>query len=227
MEVKNHLLFYDSGRQVTFKPSPNHGKNYTPKYLIMHYTAADTASSAINWMLDPKAKVSAHLHIDREGNIVQLVHFNVVAWHAGKSYWKGLTGLNSYSIGIELQNTGKQEYTHIQLQVAQEVAKTLVKHYGLEDILGHSDIAPGRKTDPGKQFPMAQFKIASGVGSNDVFKKTKTDLNLRAGAGVGFSVITVLPKGTDVSVISENDGWAKVAVCSNKMLGYVSKSYLE
>jgi len=160
IEIRNHILFID-GKQVDFRQSPNVGGVITPKYLIMHYTAAKTASSAISWMLSKAAEVSAHLHIGRDGSVVQLVKFNVKAWHAGASSWEGLTGLNSYSIGIELQNDSTQDYTPIQLEVSGNIAKALVNKYALKDILGHSDIAPGRKVDPGPKFPMALFKSAA------------------------------------------------------------------
>ena len=159
IEIQNHILFIN-GKSVDYRPSPNHGGIITPEYLIIHYTAAKTANSAINWMLSKDAKVSAHLHIERDGNIVQLVPFNIKAWHAGASSWNGLTGLNSYSIGIELQNDSKEDYTPIQLDVAKDISRLLVTRYCLKDILGHSDISPGRKVDPGIKFPMQLFKSA-------------------------------------------------------------------
>lgn len=226
MEVRNHLLYDEKGRQVTYKSTPNRGGIYVPQYLIIHYDAAANSTSAVNWMLSPKSKVSAHLHIDRSGNVIQLAPFNIVCWHAGQSYWKGLTGLNQYSIGIELQNTGTQEYTPIQLQIAQEVAAALVRYYQLKDILGHSDIAPGRKIDPGKQFPMVQFRLASGVAGNVQIKRTSGTLNLRTGAGTSFPIIIELPKGTEVNIIAESGQWVKVFVCSLKVQGFVNKSYL-
>jgi len=221
MEIKSDRI---SG--FKFVKSPNVGgltKNH--KYIIIHYTAADTASSAIGWMASSESKVSAHLHIDREGEIVQLVDFNKVAWHAGASFWKGINGLNSYSVGIELQNTGKQEYTEKQLESCKDVCKLLVSNYGFEEILGHSDIAPGRKTDPGKQFPMDWLRSeVYGVVSA---KKTTSALNLRSGAGTNFNSLEVLPAGTEVNVLSESNGWANVFICSTKKKGYVSSKYLK
>lgn len=157
IEIRNHILFID-GKQVDYRPSPNIGGVIIPQYLIMHYTAAKTAASAINWMLSPMAKVSAHLHIAKDGHVVQLVPFNIKAWHAGQSAWNGLTGLNSYSIGIELQNDSIEEYPVKQLDITAEISKVIVAKYSLKDVLGHSDIAPGRKIDPGSKFPMKIFK---------------------------------------------------------------------
>lgn len=159
IEIRNHILFID-GKQVDYRPSPNIGGVITPQYVIVHYTAAQTANSAISWMLSKQGGVSAHLHIARDGKVVQLVPFNIKAWHAGVSTWKGLTGLNSHSIGLELQNDSKEDYTPLQLEVTKDITKALVSKYAIKDVLGHSDISPGRKVDPGPKFPMGLFKAA-------------------------------------------------------------------
>lgn len=159
IEIRNHILFID-GKQVDYKPSPNIGGVITPQYLVIHYTAAKTENSAISWMLSKQGQVSAHLHIARDGHVVQLVPFNIKAWHAGQSSWKGLTGLNSYSIGIELQNDSVEDYTVKQLEINAEISKSLVRKYTLKDVVGHSDISPGRKVDPGPKFPMNLFRDA-------------------------------------------------------------------
>lgn len=162
--VKDGIL-YQNGVKVYQRPSPNHGGTIVPRFIIIHYTAAKTAESAISWMVGSKGAqaVSAHLHIDRLGNVVQLVPLTLKAWHAGTSQWKDkkgkmVVGLNSHSIGIELQNAGTEQYTAIQLQQNIDVCKALAAAYPVEEILGHSDIAPGRKVDPGKQFPMIQLR---------------------------------------------------------------------
>lgn len=143
---------------ANYVPTKNVGGKITPIFIVMHYDAASNATSAINWMTNPSSKVSAHLHISRDGVITQLAPFTTKCWHAGESTWKGYTGLNSYSIGIELQNDGKQPYTDKQLEVAEQVCRALVSAYAIKEIVGHSDIAPKRKVDPGKLFPMARFK---------------------------------------------------------------------
>jgi len=224
MEIVNHLL-YNQGKQVTFKQTPNHGGALNPKYLLIHYDASNNATGAISWMLSPTSKVSAHLHIDREGKIVQLAKFNQVCYHAGKSTWDGLNGLNNYSIGIELQNNGVQDYTAIQLAVCLQVSKSLVSHYKLKDVLGHEQVSPKRKIDPGKKFPMAQFRKDSGIGVCDV-TKTTTDLNLREGAGTEFAKLAVLKKDTIVTVKSVSGDWSKVDVVNSNLSGYVASKYL-
>jgi N-acetylmuramoyl-L-alanine amidase len=156
-------VLFQNGVKVTQRPSPNHGGIIVPRFIIMHYTAAKTAESAISWMVSPASKVAAHLHIDRLGNVVQLLKLNVRGQHAGQSQWKDkqgklIIGLNSHSVGIELQNIGTEQYTPIQLQQNVDVCKALAGYFQIEEILGHSDIAPGRKTDPGKQFPIQQLR---------------------------------------------------------------------
>lgn len=228
MKVVNNLLEFDNGNKVEFKKSPNISGVMVPSYLIIHYDGSPNSTGAIGWMISKESKVSAHLHISREGKIVQLVPFNIVAWHAGVSVWKGIIGLNSHSIGIELQNSGNQEYTEIQLKVLTEVSKALVSNYHLKEILGHSDIAPIRKIDPGKQFPM--LKLRSDVyGAGNVETKTVTAdvLNVRSGKGTDFPVIGTIKKGDEVNVLETDESWLKVLICGHQLTGYVSSKYLK
>jgi len=153
MNIKEHQLI-----GVSYKDTPNKSGNIKPIYIIMHYDGASNAASAIYWMSDPKSKVSAHVHISRDGVVTQLARFNVKCWHAGLSSWAGLKDLNRYSIGIELQNRGTEVYTEKQINAAIEVCQAIIAHYPIQEILGHSDIAPGRKEDPGVQFPWVKFK---------------------------------------------------------------------
>lgn len=153
MDIKEHQLI-----GVSFHDTPNKNGIISPIYIIMHYDGATNATSAIHWMSDPKSKVSAHVHISREGIVTQLAPFNVKCWHAGLSFWAGLNDLNRYSIGIELQNKRTEVYTEKQINAAIEVCQAIIAHYPIQEILGHSDIAPGRKEDPGKQFPWKKFK---------------------------------------------------------------------
>ncbi len=191
--VKNHRLEKD-GTPVTFTATGNMGGTLDPKYLIMHYTAGLTLSGAVTWFTNPDAKASAHITIGRDGEIVQQVPFNRIAWHAGKSQWNSLAGMNGYAIGIELVNAGKLSrrgdgtwvnwadniipdsevivathknetqsagwhiFPKIQLDVAVDVANALNQHYGFYDLLGHEDVSPNRKVDPGPAFPMISFE---------------------------------------------------------------------
>lgn len=180
MEIKNNLL-YLNGKQVQMRKSPNIGdKLKSQKYLVIHYTATSSASSAINWLTDPQSMVSAHLHLDKEGVFVQMVDFDTTAWHVGVSEHNGLTGLNSYSIGIEISNTGSEPYTEKQLDALVEVGIALNETYHFDEILAHSEVAIplGRKQDPGKLFPMEWYREqVFGEKVNESIKDTTTDVN--------------------------------------------------
>ncbi len=102
-------------------------------------------------------QVSTHLLIKREGPIVQFVPFNKRAWHAGESIFKGRQNCNDFSIGIELEGTDDIAYTDRQYQVLNTTIKALKSHYPITDIVGHNDIAPGRKTDPGVAFDWSKI----------------------------------------------------------------------
>lgn len=101
MKIIDHKL--DTGKYVQ---SPNGGGEITPRFLVMHFTADYRASSAINWFSTTDSKVSAHIVLDRDGTITQMMPFNQRCWHVGKSYWRGYSGLNDHSIGIEIVNYG-------------------------------------------------------------------------------------------------------------------------
>ena len=116
-------------------------------------------SSAIKKLCDEKSKVSSHYYIKYNGNILQLVPDLYEAWHAGKSVWKNFKSLNKYSIGIEISNPGHENgyrnYTNKQIFSLKKLLKFLMKKYDIkyQSVLGHSDIAPERKKDPGEKFP--------------------------------------------------------------------------
>jgi N-acetylmuramoyl-L-alanine amidase len=251
MKIKNHLLFADNGSQVDFRKTRNIGPRYTPKFLVMHYTAATSANSSISWLTNPVSQASAHLIIDRDGTVTQLAPFNVITWHAGKSRWSNLEGLNKYAIGIELVNAGRlskigetcicpldkkaiaaddiviathknesreavwQEYTDKQVAVALQIAALLVSTYRLEDVLGHEDIAPIRKSDPGPAFPMKSFRSRA-LGRRDESQDdylTATEVNIRAGAGTTFPPLTsALPANTPVTLLMTEGNWSFVEV---------------
>ncbi len=109
MRINNHRLIADDGTPVRYVETPNKGGLMTPEYLIMHYTAGSSAEGSVSWMCNPAAKAAAHLVIGRDGSLTQLAPFNRITWHAGKSEWEGRSGLNGFSIGIELDNAGKLE----------------------------------------------------------------------------------------------------------------------
>lgn len=270
MKIKNHFLYDANDQQVSYKPTPNKGGKYTPQYLVMHYTAATTAASCISWFGSLVAQASAHLLIGRDGSVTQFAPFNIVTWHAGKSQWKGLSGLNHYSIGIELVNGGRlmqgsnkcicpvdqrevpnseviiakhkndgkeatwHEYTEKQLEAAIEIAALLVKAYNLKDVLGHEDISPIRKSDPGPAFPMSSFRSKAMGRRDDTMDEyvTSATLNIRSGAGSSFPTLTsALPAGTPVLVLKTEGTWSFVEVQEtvNEIMdleGWVSSKFL-
>tara|TARA_Y100001970_G_scaffold287791_1_gene413317 strand:+ start:713 stop:1447 length:735 start_codon:yes stop_codon:yes gene_type:complete len=129
------------------------------KYIIFHYTGMKSDKLAISKLTSFNSKVSCHYYIDKNGNLIQLVPDLYIAWHAGKSYWKNDKLLNSHSIGIEISNPGHEHgykaFKKRQIKSLINITKYLMKKYKIKgkNILGHSDIAPLRKKDPGEKFP--------------------------------------------------------------------------
>ena len=146
-------------------------KNYSPnfdlkkrkqkqiKFLIFHYTGMKSEIDAINRLTNQKSKVSCHYFIKKNGQILNLVPNLYIAWHAGISSWKIFKSLNKYSIGVEISNSGHngkyKKYNKNQIKSIIKLSKYLIKKYKIKSkfILGHSDIAPERKKDPGEKFP--------------------------------------------------------------------------
>ena len=129
------------------------------KFIIIHYTGMKIESKAIERLVNPKSKVSTHYFIRNDGTIINMVPDEYVAWHAGLSNWKNFKSLNKYSIGVELSNPGHnhgyKNFSHKQIVSLTKLLKMFIKEYKIkkENILGHSDIAPLRKKDPGEKFP--------------------------------------------------------------------------
>ena len=145
-------------------PSPNFGPRKHaegPSYIILHYTAMDTAQAAINRLCDPQYEVSAHYVIDAHGRVTQLVQEQDRAWHAGRSYWRGETDMNSHSIGVELANDGAQPFPMLQMSALVDLLQGIMNRWSIpkQNILGHSDVSLGRKIDPGPRFPWSQLAI--------------------------------------------------------------------
>ncbi len=149
--------------KMTLNYSPNfHSRKRTKseiKYLIFHYTGMRSDKSAIKKLTDVNSMVSCHYYINKKGHIIQMVPDLYVAWHAGKSFWKNDKNLNKNSIGIEISNPGHdhgyKKFTVKQIETLINLSKKLIKNYSIKrkNILGHSDIAPLRKKDPGENFP--------------------------------------------------------------------------
>lgn len=255
------------GPGVSFVETSNKGGDLSPRYLVFHYTAGKSAVSSVSWLTNPEAKASAHLVLARDGTITQLAPFNVKTWHAGISHWDGFSGLNSHSIGIEMDNAGPLKkvgdryqawfgtlygenqviyakhrldeefrwwhaYTGVQLQRALDLARLLVRHYGLKDVVGHEDIAPDRKRDPGPAFPLEHIRamvLGREEEERERYEVTASALNIRSGPGVEFpSVAEPLTKGTIVALQEKRDRWSKVELLENgDVEGWVRNQFLK
>jgi N-acetylmuramoyl-L-alanine amidase len=168
--------------------SPNHSinkrKNKDIKFIVIHYTGMQSERECIKKLTSNKSEVSAHYLINRKGNITRMVDENNIAWHAGKSKWKNFINLNYQSIGVELVNKGHQfgyeNFSKKQISKLILLCKFIIKKYKIKktNILGHSDIAPLRKKDPGEKFPW-QFLYKKKVGYwHNINKKNIINHNL-------------------------------------------------
>jgi N-acetylmuramoyl-L-alanine amidase len=162
----------DSKLATLWCPSPNfepRREDRVPDMLILHYTGMETSDAALDWLTREEAKVSAHYLVDEAGRIAQIVAEEMRAWHAGQSYWAGETDLNSCSIGIEIHNPGHDfdypDFPEVQMQAVEALCRDILSRQAIQSarVLAHSDIAPGRKRDPGERFDWARLARA-GVG---------------------------------------------------------------
>lgn len=162
----------DSALVSRLHPSPNieaRRDGLAPSILLLHYTGVATAAKAIDWLSRPESKVSCHYVIDEDGIVTQMVAEHLRAWHAGVSMWAGLTDVNSASIGIEIHNPGHDcgypEFPTRQMQAVEALSRDILKRHRITSkcVLAHSDVAPGRKIDPGERFDWAGLAKA-GVG---------------------------------------------------------------
>lgn len=190
---------YLIGPMTDYDDSPNHGGKFgaEPEIIVMHYTAGATMGDAVQTLTDGnrRNRVSAHFVVGRDGAIVQLVPVDTIAWHAGRSQWGDISGLNAYSIGIEMVNAGELDYSRmawwgdyigdadtvslqhrhngwpsywhtypdVQVQRVEALCRALQRRYSITIILGHDDIAPGRKVDPGPAFDMDDLRARLGL----------------------------------------------------------------
>ena len=146
---------------INYSPNFNQKKRSKKeiKFIIIHYTGMKSEKNAIDRLTNIQSEVSSHYYINKNGNITLLVPELYIAWHAGKSKWKGQSLLNKNSIGIEITNPGHRfgykNFTNKQINSTVTLIKYLVNKYKIskKNILGHSDIAPDRKKDPGEKFP--------------------------------------------------------------------------
>jgi N-acetylmuramoyl-L-alanine amidase len=157
---------------VIWRPSPNFNERPVPvDMLIMHYTGMTSAEGAILALTDGEGprRVSAHYTLDEDGTVYAHVAEEMRAWHAGVSWWQGRDDVNSRSVGIEIVNPGHEwgyrAFPKAQIDALIVLAKGIVARHGIpaRNVVGHSDIAPGRKIDPGELFPWKRL-AGHGIG---------------------------------------------------------------
>ncbi|MGX8013157.1 peptidoglycan recognition protein family protein [Mesorhizobium sp. ORM8.1] len=152
--------------------SPNFGprrETLRPDMIVLHYTGMASGAGAEAWLCNPQSEVSSHYLVHEDGRIIQMVREQDRAWHAGKSSWFGRTDINSCSVGIEIANPGHslgyKAFPKRQIEAVTSLCAGIVGRYLIpaERVLAHSDVAPGRKVDPGEKFPWKAL-FAAGVG---------------------------------------------------------------
>ncbi len=158
-------------------PSPNHGerregdavRRHPPDMLILHYTGMPEAGEALQWLCNPVSQVSCHYFVFENGHTLQLVPEARRAWHAGVAAWGGERDINSCSIGIEIANPGHPgglpDYPEAQISAVRDLCRDICTRLSIppQRVLAHSDVAPGRKIDPGENFPWRRL-AEGGIG---------------------------------------------------------------
>lgn len=155
---------------ITQTPSPNFDERTLPiSMLVLHYTGMENGAAALSRMCEASSKVCAHYMVEEDGQIFQLADEKHRAWHAGLSSWAGETNVNSASIGIEIVNGGHDyglpEFPAVQISAVVRLCQDVLKRHDIDpmNIVAHSDIAPGRKQDPGEKFPWHELS-RQGIG---------------------------------------------------------------
>jgi N-acetylmuramoyl-L-alanine amidase len=179
-------------------PSPNFDArpaNTPVDILLLHYTGMETGAAALARLCDPQAKVSAHYTVDEDGTVFAHVPEECRAWHAGVSFWAGARDINARSIGIEIVNPGHEfgyrSFPGAQIEAVIRLARGIIGRHGVppERVLGHSDVAPARKRDPGELFPWGALSL-EGIGLWPQMRKARLDVpfeNALRAFGYGFA----------------------------------------
>ncbi len=152
---------------MTERPSPNfNARALAVQMVVLHYTGMATAEAAMARLTDPDAAVSAHWLVTEDGDVVRMVDERQRAWHAGRSFWRGVTDVNSASIGIEIVNPGHEfgyrRFPDVQMAAVERLVADAVRRFDIApaNVVGHSDIAPARKQDPGELFDWGRLARA-------------------------------------------------------------------
>nr|WP_309242765.1 N-acetylmuramoyl-L-alanine amidase [Lichenibacterium sp. 6Y81] len=162
----------DSRLAAAVRPSPNHGERRghgRPDAIVLHYTGMADGPSAVRRLCDPASEVSCHYVVEEDGTVLQLVPEARRAWHAGAGSWAGAGDLNSASVGIEIVNGGHDfglpPFPAAQIEAVVALCRDVMHRHGIVParVLAHSDLAPGRKRDPGELFPWDRLAAAGVV----------------------------------------------------------------
>lgn len=157
------------------RPSPNYNDRRAPvSMLVLHYTGMETGTAAESRLADPAAEVSAHYLVREDGTVLRMVAEDKRAWHAGLAIWRGMDDVNSRSIGIEIVNGGHDfpapdgtlaPYSKVQIAAVISLCRAILARHDIDprNIVGHSDVAPTRKQDPGEHFPWKKL-AGAGIG---------------------------------------------------------------
>lgn len=230
-------------------------KSGQPRFIVQHYTAGGSGKGSADYLFRPhRPASSAHFVVDRDGTVYQLADTNTVTWHAGQSAWRGLSFLNPYAIGIEFANYGYwrpgiskftaplkaahknggpvlewERYPEKQIVEGLDLTKWLCEvHPTIVETVGHDDIAPKRKLDPGPAFPMERFREVVSPDSEDeprTYVATTDGLNIRGGAGTGFAILGKLNEGDKVRLLQDGSPWDFVEAPDGRK-GWVHGAYL-
>jgi len=164
------MTFIPDFKLARARPSPNHDARTTPiDILLLHYTGMRSGEAASERLCDADSKVSSHYLVHEDGRIDQLVPEARRAWHAGVASWKGEADINSHSVGIEIVNPGHEfgyrDFPEAQIEAVIALCRDILARHNIPParVLAHSDVAPGRKQDPGERFPWSRL-AASGIG---------------------------------------------------------------
>jgi len=243
-------------KRSTDKTSGRFSRSTLPDTIIIHYTGSTTAESAIRTLTDPRVKASAHVVVDLDGTVTQLIPFSHIGWHAGVSSYGDRNGINKYSLGIEIVNPGyltktadgafytaynqkvdasKAElkkhrnesserywhtYTTEQIVTVEEICRAMKEVFPISYLLGHEEISPKRKVDPGPCFPLEKLRSKildlRSQDEDDLIQKGVVlvdNLNIRSDGNMAAGKVALpLKKDTLVEIIESKDGWHRVKV---------------
>jgi N-acetylmuramoyl-L-alanine amidase len=219
-------------------PSPNFDArpaNMPVDILLLHYTGMQTAADAVARLCDPDAKVSAHYTVDEDGTIYAHVPEDARAWHAGVSYWAGARDINARSIGIEIVNPGHEfgyrAFPDRQIEAVIALSQDIFARQEIppERVLGHSDVAPARKVDPGELFPWGALSL-EGIGLWPQTRKARLNVPFTAGLrafGYGLRPDMEVPMETVIAAFQRHWRPARIDGVADKECEAILAALLE